>query len=264
MSRVLKPLKPDNEVIRLQSLLAANGYFKESIPARGLYDQVTFQSVELFQTQHVDEGGVQLGADGIVGANTWWALEHASGNEQSNHFAAVIPQGISDERTRLLQLLLNEHKKPVLENPDGSNRSPDIDGYWGETGLSGYAWCCAFVSWGLFETLGKYPVGEHHVGVQKMSRAAKRLMLNADVPKPGDIFVQIFSGGKGHTGFVLGVSPDDSFIYTVEGNCANRVKVGKRKQDSITHYIDGFGDGQSSDFLKADINVMAVDGDASR
>jgi hypothetical protein len=264
MTRVLKPLEQDSDVVRLQGLLAANGYFKQSVPARGLFDQVTFQAVELFQTQHVNEAGLALDIDGVVGSDTWWALENASGDKQRNHFEPVIPKGVSDPRIRLLELVLAEHRKPVLENPDGSNRSPEIDSYWGDTGLKGYAWCCAFVSWALSESLGHYPIEKHHVGVQNMSRAAKRLMLDSKVPKPGDIFMQIFSGGKGHTGFVLGVSPDEKFIYTVEGNCSNRIKVGKRKQSTIAHYIDVFRDSDTLNFEKKDIDVMTVDKDANR
>jgi hypothetical protein len=264
MNPILKPLAQDNDVIRLQGLLAANGYFKQSIPAMGLVDQITFEAVELFQTQHVSKAGQSLDIDGVVGNDTWWALENASGAKQRNHFNPVIPKGVSAPRIRLLELVLGEHRKPVLENPNGSNRSPDIDGYWGDTGLKGYAWCCAFVSWALVESIGDYPMEKHHVGVQNMSRAAKRLALDTDKPKPGDIFVQLFAGGKGHTGFVLGVSPDGDHIYTVEGNCSNRIKAGKRKQSTITHYIDIFRDDESLNFARADIDVMTVDKDANR
>lgn len=252
------------EVRILQELLKTQGYF-DGCSIDGIFGPVTEEQVELFQLQHIDEDGQQLVADGVVGPKTWWALNHASGDDQKNHLEDRIPKGVTDGRVALLKLIFAEHAKPVFEDPNGSNSSPDIDGYWGNTGVKALPWCCAFVSWALKKATGMYPIsGKHHLGVQNMWRAAKGEGLGADSPKPGDIFVQIKSRGTGHTGFVIGLSKDGNSIYTCEGNCGNRLKIGKRKVSTINHYIDALQDGQSSEFERSDLNVKSVNKDTDR
>jgi hypothetical protein len=171
MEKTLQKIKPAAAVTRLQHLLSANGYFDDEIPQNGIFEEITHENVVLFQTQHVDKNGISLLADGIVGDKTWWALEHPSGDHQRNHIIPIIPQGLTRKRQQLLELIIEEHAKSVFEVPDGSNKSRDINGYWGGTGLIGLPWCCAFVSWALYDILGFYPIeGKHHVGVQNMWR----------------------------------------------------------------------------------------------
>lgn len=264
MPKTLRRLKPDPAVVRLQTVLAANGYFRASTPAHGIFEDVTHAEVELFQLQHQGPDGRPLTVDGIVGSSTWWALGNASGDAQRSHLAAVIPDRISQIRRTLLEVILAEHEKDVREVPDGSNRGPHIDGYWGDTGVIGQPWCCAFVSWALHETLGRYPIaGGHHLGVQTMWRAARQAGLGTPEPKPGDLFIQIMAGGKGHTGFVIGVTPDGSAIHSCEGNVGNRLKVGKRQRDTIDHYIDCLGP-QGMDFERTAFDVKSVDREGTR
>jgi len=265
MPKELRRLTPDPDVVTLQHLLSSHGYFADRMPAHGIFEDVTHENVVLFQLQHVDQEGMSLEPDGVVGDKTWWALQNPSGDAQRNHFRPLIPDGLTARRRRLLELVFQEHAKPVFEVPDGSNRSPDIDQYWGHTGVIGQPWCCAFVSWALNEILGAYPIGgKHHLGVQAMWRAAARENQSAEDPKPGDVFIQIKSGGKGHTGFVVGVTQDKAFIYTGEGNCGNRLKIGRRATASIDHYIDCLKDGQSMDFSPSVFDVQAVDSQGTR
>lgn len=265
MPTVLRRLEPDPEVVHLQGLLSSLGYFQDHTPPDGIFEHVTHDNVVLFQTQHIDVKGRQLKADGVVGGKTWWALKNPSRDAQRNHFQPVIPDGLTPKRRQLLEVIYEEHGKSVFEVPDKSNRSPDIDGYWGPSGIIGKPWCCAFVSWALNEVLGFYPIGgAHHIGVQKMWGAARRADMASPAPKPGDIFVQIFSGGKGHTGFVVGVSKDGKSIYTGEGNCANRLKIGLRKINSISHFIDCLGDDQTKGFGRSKFDVQAVDAQGTR
>lgn len=265
MKKTLKKIEPDVDVIRLQHLLSANGYFAEETPQNGIFEEITHENVMLFQTQHVDIDGIPLVSDGVVGKKTWWALEHPSGDSQRNHLQPVIPEGLTGQRQQLLEFLFEEHAKPVFEVPDGSNKSRDINGYWGNTGLLGLPWCCAFVSWALYETLGFYPMdGKHHVGVQKMWQSARRRGMGSVHPKPGDIFIQIKSGGSGHTGFVIGISSDGQSIYTCEGNCGNRLKIGLRYVSTINHYIDCLKDGQTEVFPPSTFNVASVDAKGTR
>lgn len=265
MPKTLKKLEADKDVVRLQHLLSAQGYFVERMPEHGVFETVTHENVVLFQTQHIDKDGNQLEADGVVGNKTWWALSNPSGDSQRNHIQPYIPDGLTARRQELLELLYTEYSKPVFEVPDGSNRSRDIDGYWGDLGIKGYPWCCAFVSWALYELLNDYPIGgKHHVGVQKMWNEARQLGLSTRVPKPGDIFIQIKSGGKGHTGFVAGVSTDGASIYTVEGNCGNRLKAGMRRVETINHYVDCLDDDQEDTFSRRDFNLEEVGGMGTR
>ena len=265
MPKSLKRLEPNPDVISLQNLLSSHGYFKDRIPPHGIFEDVTYQNVVLFQLQHVNKDGIPLEADGVVGENTWWALRHASGDAQRNHFDPVIPDGLTPKRRQLLELNYEEHAKPVFEVPDGSNRSPDIDDYWGQTGVIGQPWCCAFVSFALNEALGFYPIsGKHHLGVQAMWRAARQANMETSNPKPGDVFVQIKSGGKGHTGFVAGVSEDGNSIYTSEGNCGNRLKIGQREKKSINHFVDCINDDQTMEFSPSKFDVKTVDTQGTR
>ncbi|MBW1939969.1 MAG: CHAP domain-containing protein [Deltaproteobacteria bacterium] len=260
MSKTLRRLKADPDVVGLQHLLSSHGYFKDRTPPNGIFEDVTHENVVLFQLQHIDEQGIPLEPDGIVGKKTWWALENPSGDAQRNHFQPIIPDGLTTKRRQLLEMIYEEHAKPVFEVPDGSNRSLDIDGYWGQTGVIGQPWCCAFVSWVLNEVLGIYPIeGKHHLGVQNMWRAARRAEMDTSDPKPGDVFIQIKSGGKGHTGFVVGVSTNAKSIYTGEANCGNRLKIGQRKRSSINHFIDCIKDEQTMEFSRSKFDVQTVD-----
>jgi hypothetical protein len=265
MPKELRKLQPDSDVVRLQKILSDNGYFPELQPADGIFEDVTHDAVMLFQRQHIDSEGKPLEPDGVVGGKTWWALEHPSGESQRSNFAPIIPQGITATRRGILSTVYEEHAQDVREIPDGSNRGPEIDRYWGRTGVIGAPWCCAFVSWVLFETLGKFPIGgKHHLGVQRMWRAAKRLDMEVEAPRPGDIFIQIGSRGTGHTGFVVGVSPDGKTIYTGEGNSGNRLKIGRRSVSTIDHFIDCLQDGQDESFTRLDLDVRALEGQRTR
>ncbi|WDP84463.1 MAG: peptidoglycan-binding protein [Desulfobacter sp.] len=93
MPKTIKRLEPDPDVIRVQTLLSANGYFKNRIPEHGIFELITFENVQLFQLQHVDKNGAPLTPDGVVGPKTWWALSHASGEFQKNHFTPTPPRG---------------------------------------------------------------------------------------------------------------------------------------------------------------------------
>lgn len=267
----LRASEIDTNVQHLQRLLLSNGYgagLQSSIGVTGFFDDNTEDQVEMFQLQHIGSDGEQLDSDGIVGTQTWWALENPSGASQRNNlvhndFSAVA--GLTATRGALIALLLEEHERGVRETPDGSNRSRDIDQYWGDLKIRGKPWCCTYVSWALYETLVDHPIGGvHNVGVIRMSRTAVRAGFEVMMPKPGDIFVQEKRRGKGHTGFVIGVSHDGQTIYTNEGNCGNRLKIGKRKVSSITRFLDVLGDEQDDSWTRGELNAADVSSDTDR
>ena len=118
----------------------------------------------------------------------------------------------------------------VSEVPLGSNDGPEVKLYLASIGLGpGYAWCAAFVYWctqkactingatnplkktGGVQAMFKAATGK---GLQKIDSGVK--FLTAEDVRPGDIFIMIFKGGLGHTGFIEKVSGTD--IFTVEGN----------------------------------------------
>jgi hypothetical protein len=250
----------------LQKILLANGYKEHGLKVSGIFDAATKANVEIFQLQHIDRSGRPLGADGVVGEKTWWALLNPSGEAQKNHLSPPASAGLTQARAALMDVCIAEHQKPVFEIPDGSNRSESIDAYWPASEFLGLPWCCAFVSWALKQATGKFPIGDtHHIGVQRMWLAAKNSGMKTDSPKPGDIFIQIMSGGKGHTGFVLGVSENGQTIYTCEGNAGNRLKLGQRDRSTIHHFIDCLQDGQADVFpRRSDLNFVNLDDEETR
>jgi len=260
----------DDDAAWVQDRLTASGY--DVSPSR-VYDPQTVEQVEVFQLQHIDWDRRPLASDGVVGPRTRWALAHSSGNAQRSHLTAIAAghtphgtDGLTRLRMDLLTWLYSEHSRDVRELPDGSNRSPIIDGYWGNTGLIGLPWCAAFVSHALHSVLGSYPIGgTHHVGVQRMFVAARELGMLTMVPKPCDVFIQMKAGGQGHTGFVVGVGADRTTIYTCEGNCGNRLKLGRRQSHTIDYFLDVIQDGQGENFPRgADHDFASVGNDGDR
>lgn len=257
---------PDQQVINVQTRIIEIGY-GEDVTITGYFDKALEEAVELFQAQHIGPNGLQLKRDGVVGDKTLWALRNPSGKAQRNHIIVNIDRhGITEDRLDVLDWCFSQHAKGVHEVPDGSNRSDEIDTYWGNTGVIGKAWCCAFVSTALKLALGYYPItGKHHLGVQKMFRAARQVGLVVTDPLPGNVFIQIKPSGKGHTGIIAGLSADGTRVVTVEGNCGNRVKVGCRFLGDLDYIIDPYSDDQTMDFGRIDTaHLPALGGDGTR
>lgn len=261
MRKTLAALKPDLDVETLQQLLQQLKY-GSGLQVTGLFDAPTLAATQLFQLQHVGPNRLPLTSDGVVGPATWWALENPSGAAQRSNFPLVVERNVLPSRLDLLNVLEAEYARNVFEVPDGSNRSPIIDGYWGRTGLLGKAWCCTFVSEMLHRALGRYPFGRHHTGVQKMFTEALAMGRRGE-PVPGNVFIQIKEGGQGHTGFVSATSVD-GWVATFEGNCGNRHKHGRRLLSTIDGFIDPFYDGQEPVFTPAVSKLSDLGAGATR
>lgn len=68
-----------DDVKSLQEILASLGY---KLKINSSFDTATTNAVKSFQNTHLDENGVPLMVDGIVGPKTWWALTHAETTKQ--------------------------------------------------------------------------------------------------------------------------------------------------------------------------------------
>ena len=247
------------EVALLKTDLADQGFWPK-YHTGPLFTSKLAQAVEYFQSTHLGRDGAPLTVDGVVGPDTKWALQHPTGKHQRSGIPnGHIPEGLSQDREHLLAIALGEHG--IKEKPSGSNRSTGprggIDKYlpsWcKKEDKKGPAWCCFFTSWVLHEALGHYPLDRRHGSCKKAWEAAKKKKMHIPIDKdtfssalvtPGDAFVMLRRNGTGHIGFVYRVSMTSQEINTIEGNCGNRVKIGRRDiyKAPMHGFINFFGD----------------------
>ncbi len=263
----------DKAIAVLVEKLRAHGFWSDEEPRR--FSRALEQQVRYFQQTHLGPKGEFLVPDGVVGPDTWWALERASGDAQRSNLEPTVPAGLGPKRASILQVALAEHQKGVTEQPDGSNRGPEIDKYlpaWSRRSPRGPAWCCYFYSWVVQQALGTSPLGLV-IGscARARAQAVKRQLwvpstLRGNRPFPGDAFVMEHGDGTGHIGFVLRVSADGTTINTVEGNCGNRVKVGLRSLSAhdIVGFIDNVPDETREDFERGVLSASAVENASTR
>lgn len=263
----------NDAVAPLIDLLRAQGFWDGDTPS--LFDKHVERAVRYFQQTHLDPSGTFLKSDGVVGERTWWALNNPSGNRQRSNIVPSMPANLLPKRTRILQVALAEHTKAVREQPDGSNRGPEVDKYlppWHRTRGKGPAWCCFFYSWVVQQALGAFPLGTR-VGAVVRARelAVERGLWTPKTvpggrPYPGDAFVMEHGDGTGHIGFVLRTSVDGKSINTIEGNSGNRVKVGLRSLSNrdIVGFIDNVRDEASNDFERGVLTASKLDGSGTR
>jgi hypothetical protein len=233
-----------DEVKVLQALLQSQGFFAAAV--LGHFHEKTRQAVLYFQQTHLGQDGKPLEVDGEVGDDTWWALYYPSGAPQKSNIPALLPAGLTPMRAKVLKIAAAEHQAGVHEIPDGSNWGDGVIKYLEKGGSPANPWCCFFWSWCVYRALGEYAFGEPMGHVLTTWRRAKTKGFAMDkagyAPVPGDAFVMLFkddSGklkGTGHIGFVLRVDKarNATAFNTVEGNCGNRVKVGRRQMDQST------------------------------
>ncbi|MDZ7581788.1 MAG: peptidoglycan-binding domain-containing protein [Deltaproteobacteria bacterium] len=210
-----------------------------------------------FQMTHQGPDAKWLAVDGVVGKDTWWALKNATGGAQRSFLEAGIPQGIVGQRRSVLDTAVREHG--VREDADRPNRGEEVDKYLpAEVAASaskpGPPWCCYFVSWVIKEVFGRHLLGQPVASVHSAWQHARRLKRwepkgQEREPTPGDAFVLLHKDPRqgwctGHIGFVLQVAGDGRSYNTVEGNCGNRVKIGRRNMDDplLRGFVNIIGD----------------------
>lgn len=248
------------QVADLADLLAKRGYppLPPITAAEPKFGRAIENMVLYFQMTHQGPDGDWLDVDGKVGEGTWWALKHHTGDAQRSFFREGIPDGIEGDRRSVLEAAIREHG--VREDPRRPNRGNDVDKYLpkkhrAKRSSKGQPWCCYFVSWVTGQVMETHPlggtVGSCYGAWARARRRRKRMWEPNDgrEPTPGDAFLlfkQDPENGRcpGHIGFVLQVSEDGRWINTVEGNCGNRVKIGKRSLDdrSLRGFINFYRD----------------------
>lgn len=259
------------QVKKLQRILKKHGYFMGSIG--GNFLKLTRDAVVRFQMTHIGPDGKSLEVDGVVGANTWWALENPTGEPQRSGISPLIPRRLTPLRLKVLTIAAAEHQRGVKEVPNGSNWGDGVTKYGGR---KGWAWCCLFVSWVYREAEGSYPFGKKETGTYRAWQYSKKhgfyIKNNGsdNKPIPGDMFLMQYKKGnswtqKGHIGFVLRTGPKG--FNTIEGNSSNRVKNGSRpySQSSLIGWINPYPeDEQPRDFEKGLIKGENVNGGSTR
>ena len=147
MQPTLKYGDTGDDVKILQTILQSQGFFDGK--TGGNFLSKTLRAVKYFQQTHIGRDGKFLDVDGIVGPNTWWALENPSGEGQRNFIDARIPKGLTSIRQDILGTALHEHAIGVREVPDGSNWGDGVTKYL--TGIGPAPWCCFYyLSYPLF------------------------------------------------------------------------------------------------------------------
>jgi hypothetical protein len=216
-----------------------------------VFGHSTDSSVKLFQASHDGPDQKCLSVDGVVGPDTWWALENPSGSAQGQP-GQVLPDMPSQDPSNViagagLQSAWLELHKQVFEIPDGSNRSPEIDLYTGMSGkpssIAGPPWCAYFVSWNFAKAPHGSPFGRIG-GAQAIAHACQHSIpgsvISAPFPdgavKPGDIGVIANGQDHGHAFHVAAVLGGTA--WTVEGNSGNAIRSKKRAIASAKYYIN--------------------------
>lgn len=108
----------------------------------------------------------------------------------------------------------------VCEEPKGSNKGQQVEAYLKSVGLpGGNPWCMAFVVWCCKKIGLSAGVPTSGSVMQSWKSCKLAYRVNKSTPKPGDIAIFDYGGGKGHTGIVESV--EGSVIKTIEGNTNN-------------------------------------------
>lgn len=166
----------------------------------------------------------------------------------SGEYFSLIPDGLSRARQSILGIALDEVgvEEDVVDG-EGSNWSDAIAQY--NYGVyDPEPWCVRFAKWVYQQAFdaGRIPEVPYTSlgggGSTSRTRASaeemRRFMpVGSYTPRPADFFIM-----EGHTGLVLGTSPDGNEINTVEGNSRNRVRIGRRRVRDLQGFINVLDD----------------------
>lgn len=245
---------PGLSVTDLVVLLDGHGFWPHrTCPVR--YSPRVESAVAAFQATALDAEGKTLEVTGQLDERTEWALRNYTGVDQRLDLPpGCCPAGLSPLRKAVLGEYLKLINKGVREQPNGSNRSPEIDKLfpvWLQRNLAGTkakgpAWCCFcytkchYLATEDVEGTGRWLLKRQQGSCKKASEVAKGLGLwvpNTALPVPGDAGVILHNSGTGHVFAVYRVSEDGKQMNTLEGNVSNRVATRLRRTNEVAGFI---------------------------
>ena len=214
----------------------------------------TARAVKVLQARFADVTGQPLKVDGQVGSITWGVMFGASS-------VPLVAEAPSPLTKAALDVAFSQ--VGVMEDPLGSNRGPEVDGYLRAAGKDpaegSFAWCVAFTHFCYLKASEKLGLANPHiktVGVLDHWNKAKNKknvvrITHADAVgspallKPGCLFIIDTGGGNGHSGIVAEVA--NGRLITVEGNTndngsRNGIGVFRRDARKINSINKGFID----------------------
>ena len=222
------------EVKRLQEALKSLGWDRTG-PSDGIFGPLTSRGVRGFQASS------GLTVDGIVGANTWAAIDAGKAGRppEPSGAAPVVPAQAGAWERGVIATALKQ--LGVVEDPVGSNAGAHVNVF---TGNWAVPWCALFVSWCVREQATS-PITKPLPAVVQWRTWLKdkgryKTALTDRVPSPGDVFIILYKGaegvdsGHGHIGFIVSYDQASQTIRTVEGNTSNGVRSKTRKLDGIS------------------------------
>lgn len=230
----------------VQQMLVEANY---SVPAAELSGSVfgdgTYEAVRAFQASHLGPDHHPLSEDGVVGEQTWWALQHPGGDGGGRFTAPGWRCDVSQVRSearRVIEIAFGEIG--VCEDPDGSNDGPRVRIYTAPDFI-GSPWCALFASWCL-QRGSDYgsPFGRiaSTWGIYEWALKNGRVLSASDESLPGDLFLILRGDASdpkrhGHTGFVCGPSDVDGRFATIAGNESNSVRGSFRKRSDVSAIV---------------------------
>jgi peptidoglycan hydrolase-like protein with peptidoglycan-binding domain len=268
MRPTLRKGSKGDDVVYLQQRLIRHGHDLSPYGADGDFGGGTYDAVRQFQASR------NLGADGIVGKNTWTALDdegegtadtvtEAPTSEKDKLLAMVPADTISAVRRAALVAAINDLGK---SEQGSSNWSPEIahlvDGYneyWKTGSSTRYPWCAMACSTWIGVGLGlgtssttidwaKHPFKKYFGGAAQIEDWAKKnggFVEGSGTPPAGGCFTMARGGSgsdtggsaakAGHVGLIVCDNGDGTFT-TVEGNVSNKVKSYRRKKADVIGY----------------------------
>ena len=231
----------------VQQLLSEAGYtiLQTELVAQ-VFGDSTYEAVRAFQASHLDSQGHGLVSDGIVGAETFWALQHPGepSGAIENYYTPGWYYHPEDARPEIRPVLDYACSKiGVYENPDGSNDGPDVRTFT-SPGYVGDPWCALFASFAYGRFAGGSPFGRVAAcwALYDWGHSHDRILQVDQPAEPGDLLL-ILRGEQndpkhhGHAMLAVGREAANGRIYTVSGNESNAVRGGVRMRVDLSAVI---------------------------